>query len=54
LDVVQAVVEDAEVVERGTMLEADEVRAAQERQYGADGAGIEGEDCLKDEDGVWC
>jgi hypothetical protein len=54
LEVVQAVVEDAEVVERGTMLEADEVRAAQERQYGADGAGIEGEDCLKDEDGVWC
>jgi RNase H-like domain found in reverse transcriptase/Integrase zinc binding domain/Integrase core domain len=53
LEVVQTVVEDAELVERGTMLEADEVRAAQERQYGADGAGIEGEDCLKDEDGVW-
>jgi hypothetical protein len=35
-------VEDADVVERGTMLEADEVRAAQERQYGTDCAGIEG------------
>jgi hypothetical protein len=35
-------VEYADVVEKGTMLEADEVRAAQERQYGTDCAGIEG------------
>jgi hypothetical protein len=54
LEAVQAVVEDADVVERETMLETDEVRAAQERQYGTDCAGIEGEDCIKDEDGVWC
>jgi hypothetical protein len=51
---VQTVVEEADVVERGTMLEADEVHAAQERQYDTDCAGLKGEDCIKDEDGVWC
>jgi hypothetical protein len=54
LEAVQTVVEDAGAAKRGTILEAEEVRAAQERQYGADGVGIKGEYGLKHEDGVWC
>jgi hypothetical protein len=54
LEAVQAVTEDTASDGREAMLEPEEVRAAQERQYGAGGAILKGEDYVKDEDGVWC
>jgi RNase H-like domain found in reverse transcriptase/Integrase zinc binding domain len=54
LEAVQEVAEGPVTFEEDRVLSPEEVRKFQIDEYGTDGERLEGEDYVRDEDGIWC